>query len=904
MKETTMSKTKKSLALIAGLSLTASGLMALPASAANEITLAVSSGTGNTTILGETFQLSATVSSALTSTAYPDVTFQVTNSANASLTYGMDNTSGTTIADTTGVTTDGISATTSSGTSDYVKDSTVSPTKNQAFSVTSAATVGHSVEVVAWIDDNQDGVIDSAEFRSPAVTVSFVTVANAGLSAAYSTVPQVGDATMASSITSSVINVAQVDVAHFGVQFATYASGSAVSNVAVVVWLTTQGTLADRGSAVTLESVSKVSLDTGPITLLAAAAASTSYGMRAVYALTPNSGVWTVLGTADTRALGAVTANSGESSVTITADSNVTSAGIVRKSYKGNVVYTVKVLDVDKVAVTGKTVRLTTTSGTNASGTIKLNGVAVSESATQTHDVVTDAAGIATFTATNDQGSVSDTLAVTTITVEGVTITGNASDLDWDAATYASTDIAAVNSADVTRSATTGSALTLQVKALDQWKQALTASDVRVKATASGRTTAVYTDTLANGVATLTIADGANSSGDTTVVFTTEELNSAVWGSKVDYAGILTDLSNYTVKYYASTVVESVTIAVNNGTTSDLAAAQTRVTTSAWNTNLDNNLVRTYDVGATPGTTLDDETATISGTVVDSSTLVPKDGAMITISGSSDILFVVGGVASFGSLSFYDADGAYSVNAYSNKTATNSVVTVTSGSASKTAKVSFAAGETNVGTTLAFTGSTSANAGGVVQVVATLTDKFGNAVDTAITASDWNGDADTTDVGETSAEFTMTVTGPGLSIVASPTATDANGQATISRLLGSSDTTGTLTYTATYGGDDGVIGTGLDDITAIYTVTIGEVAVAASDTKVNVGTFKGYVALYAKGYEGQKMSAIVAGKWIVVESLASDFERVVRFTGAGYTITTKIYIDGVQVGDAFTTVTK
>jgi len=79
---------------------------------------------------------------------------------------------------------------------------------------------------------------------------------------------------------------------------------------------------------------------------------------------------------------------------------------------------------------------------------------------------------------------------------------------------------------------------------------------------------------------------------------------------------------------------------------------------------------------------------------------------------------------------------------------------------------------------------------------------------------------------------------------------------------------------------------------------------AASDTKVNVGTFKGYVALYAKGYEGQKMSAIVAGKWIVVESLASDFERVVRFTGAGYTITTKLYIDGVQVGDDFTTLTK
>jgi len=34
------------------------------------------------------------------------------------------------------------------------------------------------------------------------------------------------------------------------------------------------------------------------------------------------------------------------------------------------------------------------------------------------------------------------------------------------------------------------------------------------------------------------------------------------------------------------------------------------------------------------------------------------------------------------------------------------------------------------------------------------------------------------------------------------------------------------------------------------------------------------------------------------------FERVVRFTGAGYTITSKIYIDGVMIGDAFTTNTK
>jgi hypothetical protein len=126
--------------------------------------------------------------------------------------------------------------------------------------------------------------------------------------------------------------------------------------------------------------------------------------------------------------------------------------------------------------------------------------------------------------------------------------------------------------------------------------------------------------------------------------------------------------------------------------------------------------------------------------------------------------------------------------------------------------------------------------------------------------------------------------------------------------MGSKDS-GSATVSATYGAANGSISaadTALNiDIKATTTVTVGVAAVDdVSDTKVNVGTFKGYVALYAKGYKGQKFSAIVAGKWIVVPTLASDFERVVRFTGAGYTITTKIYIDGEQVGDEFTTLTK
>ena len=66
-----------------------------------------------------------------------------------------------------------------------------------------------------------------------------------------------------------------------------------------------------------------------------------------------------------------------------------------------------------------------------------------------------------------------------------------------------------------------------------------------------------------------------------------------------------------------------------------------------------------------------------------------------------------------------------------------------------------------------------------------------------------------------------------------------------------------------------------------------------ADQVVNAGSFKGYVAVYAKGYEGKKLSAKIGNDWVIVDSLASDFERITDFTGAGYDISVRIFIDGV-----------
>ena len=116
-------------------------------------------------------------------------------------------------------------------------------------------------------------------------------------------------------------------------------------------------------------------------------------------------------------------------------------------------------------------------------------------------------------------------------------------------------------------------------------------------------------------------------------------------------------------------------------------------------------------------------------------------------------------------------------------------------------------------------------------------------------------------------------------------------------------------------GSASISGTGLITVTGLSagdssTVTVSTTrsgysagsakAESAVDKKLTVGSFKGFIAIYTKGYEGSKLSAKVAGKWLVVDSLdeswrGNDYSRTVRFTGAGYEIFVHLYIDGEYV---------
>ena len=72
----------------------------------------------------------------------------------------------------------------------------------------------------------------------------------------------------------------------------------------------------------------------------------------------------------------------------------------------------------------------------------------------------------------------------------------------------------------------------------------------------------------------------------------------------------------------------------------------------------------------------------------------------------------------------------------------------------------------------------------------------------------------------------------------------------------------------------------------------------ASSQKVNAGSFKGYVAVYALGYEGLRLSAKVGKDWVIVPVIpaaSNDLYRHVEFVGAGVDIAVRIYIDRVLV---------
>jgi hypothetical protein len=68
-----------------------------------------------------------------------------------------------------------------------------------------------------------------------------------------------------------------------------------------------------------------------------------------------------------------------------------------------------------------------------------------------------------------------------------------------------------------------------------------------------------------------------------------------------------------------------------------------------------------------------------------------------------------------------------------------------------------------------------------------------------------------------------------------------------------------------------------------------------SDSKITIGTFQGYVAVYTKGLSGSKLSIRVGSRWRQIEALQSDFSKNLTRVGANKIVPVQVYVDGVLV---------
>jgi hypothetical protein len=940
----TKNMTRKGLALGSTIALAASALVgfAAPAQASTYVVIP-SSGTSTSFISGETF--SVKVLGQFASSAALRWEIAGIDTANETVTATVSG--GQSVV---GTTTQTVTATTVATTAG-----------GNALGVAVGAAETASVTVRAYVESG-DAVGFNAAYDtsySAPITLNFIKVADLTTTATIGTATE-GDTTISASILFNGINNEQVATANVGAYF-TKGDGSALYATATATAAALTSSVVTVTAANTFVTGQTVSVDLsnnafdGTFSLTGATASAFTYALAvadipsatvtgtavyapvnavksniawsatdsfaftssAVLALVKGTGLkvqplfktggtplyTSTVGTAVTALVATRVAASITAASVVSVTANAANSSLLNSTFQ--VKATVKDGATPAAAVAGNTVTATITTDATLSGTagsvvsLAVNGTTYTATAT-----LPGASGVAKVSLTTDaNGEVALTLATAGYTA-GQIVTVSFVTENLSAATVTSTQAAATYTVSHSAFTTTtdGNSVALAVVVYDQFGgRPANNYDVRAVFDASNGNYAAQATTastsatgvalaLVGGAASVVLTDNGTGVGVNSYDVTVE--TRAVAGG---YSGALNGTGTTTFDVHIKTAASLAAGSVTSNGTQD---ATTKVYAIAGPVALSLVDYASYDSTSVLGTapsaltgalTAQNLTGTVSTTASATASATAVPGASVTLSGSN-LFFNNGGIYQAGSITVAaNTSGVYSVNVYSH-TAGKQTVTISSGSATATTTIVFAAAADTTGTVLTIDAPAYVPAGSTVIAKAYLVDKYGNAV------------AVTDNSNSSAGDFSLTYSGPGLAVTASAAVLDSDGKAQVAYFLGSNDS-GTITITAKYDANGDEDYTDVGDLTVVKTLTIGSAPVVA-DTKVNVGTFKGYVALYAKGYEGQKMSAIVAGKWIVVESLASDFERVVRFTGAGYTITTKIYIDGEQIGDAFTTVTK
>ena len=475
---------------------------------------------------------------------------------------------------------------------------------------------------------------------------------------------------------------------------------------------------------------------------------------------------------------------------------------------------------------------------------LSFNGGAVTTSlpsATTPLSVTTGADGYGTFTIASSGFSGGETMTLTAFV-------GNISKsitVEFAAATWTLTPTY------TTYQSGAGETTAITYTLTDQWLQSSTRTDQRIKVTRGGTgfnyaTTISYHPVVAGVVTVDFVPQASTTTGSALVDADLQHLNQNS-GGYVD---------------------------------SSVAAARVTVNVSATANSFGTGLATSHSVSVSyfPNTT---SYVTVTGKVTNTGSAVVVSGTGLVFKDAAGLTYSDTVTVRAGSGPSYTFDVAGTL-------AGTYTITLTNGTATTTSLIIVDAAAHDSGRTITFD-TTEIVAGKTRIITGTVTDANGNPVDTTAV--------------EGTASILVTYAGTaGIPVGTMPTETDADGKFRISVLTSAADS-GTFTLTAVYLKAGASTATA-DKITKVQAVTVGASSTGdSSDQKVNAGSFKGYVAVYAKGYEGQRLSAKVGNDWVVVPALASNFVRVVEFTGAGYTIAVRIYIDRVLV-DTITVTTK
>jgi len=834
---------RKGFALGAGLSLAVTGLVAPAAYAVDAIQLTETVGTGYNVLNDGNFEVSALITNAAISGGSETVKFRVVDADSGLTAAGIDLGNGAGGAADgaleTGTPVDDVLASFTDGVAVVDSSGITAGTAYELMLDPSAATDAFSVTVQAWVDFDGDNTIDSGEYASPVRTVTFYPADEVTFSVNLVT-PTLGAANINSTVTTSpALNVAALASA-LDVGYATYVAATDAYTIVASGGTVSGAGAFTNGVAVTSDSDYKLAIAGGGL-------AAATYVAQAVLGTTEvGNAVFYTVGASDATA--------------VTAVSVVASGDVAGEDIRTNAAasFEVTVTDTNGDEVAGETVVFSfTETHADTDAVISVGGHSIKNgdtaTAAKTVSASTDADGVATVSASFSGFAAGDNFMTVSAKVASLAAT---SDLAPDFVDTAFGSIYAHNTlgtAAVLKVAA-GSSYSLTYSVVDNFGVLLTDSNYRVELSDGG--SVLKTATLASGIASFSVADQTTVSEVWTATVSKYSTSTANWGSDLSSGGVA-----ITPVVGASNSASAVTLA--GSSTTGLALNLSALTAS------DTRL------GQTAPTLTSGTKATLSGTVTDASGAATYSSVTLSAPG---VLFASGAVTSLGSITVQtSAAGAFGgVVAYSN-TSGDVTVTATAGSASKTLDLTFAAAGALTGTALTVNVADAAP-GKTMTVSGALTDKYGNGVAT------------------NASKLKVTYTGPGFVVGSLPTATETDGSYEFKVLLGSNDTISGSVVVAYAGADDAfTTGTSSDDLSSSATL-----APAAAAKKVNAGSFKGYVVVYARGYEGSRLSAKIGNDWVIVDPIVNNQEngtlfRVTDFTGAGVDIAVRIYIDRVLV---------